>query len=986
MTTSIFLQRLVRQLRQFGHSSDAELLERFQTNGDPEAFATIVRRYGGCVLSTCRKVLSSEADAEDAFQATFVVLLQNAKNIRQRQALGGWLCGVAHRVALKALTNAARRQRIEQAACHGCDSRGAPSEEPDLSWREACVILHEELDRLPDKYRLPLLLCYLEGKSRDEAAQQLGVKLDVLRGRLASGREKLRGRLTKRGVALSAGLLAVVANSVTAGGLPERLLRATLEAAATGRIPATVAALVHGVTPFLTLGKFKLLAVAVLLLGLVSGGVGLGIVGAPPQPAQPQRHSLSRLATAAVKVSPRPEEQKKDDAAKDEETKTVVVGGVVLAPDGKPCAGAKLFVPRLKKPVVSQVDFAAEQVGTTGADGRFRIAFKVPAKRVRSALIAHADGFGVNWVEVRTDQPTDEATLKLVKDQPITGRVLDTEGKPVAGVTVRIAQIQVPDNEKLDSYLTQWKQSWVEAYHSPTKNLYVPNMILGTATTDGNGQFKLAGAGVERIVKVVIQGRGVTPAISHVLTRLGFDPKSYNEATHAQTPALERSEREMPILSGPDATIIVRPGKVVEGVVRERESGNPLPGIRVSMSLLTDFDLGKPSAVTDADGKYRLEGLPPQQTYEIYAEPPDDSSYLRRQARSKTTPGLAPVRIDLELVKGVVVSGRILDKQTGKGVEADVRVVPLPENKHSRQPPFASTDFSRRSTDREGRFRMVTIPGKSLLFVETPSRFRIDDETWMAVVEKQEYEEELCPYVMADPDPTYKSLFYYDEAWGFWRLASAFGPLGQNVLRFRAVRVLDLKEDEGEVKVELPLERGRTVKVLVQDADGKPLTGVRAGGVTANLHTWHRLKDESAVTVYALDPSRPRQLVFLHSEKKLGAVVTLRGDEKEAAVVKLAPLGTVTGRLLNAEGTPAAGIWVSVVYREPIPGFLYERQSVKTDEEGRFTVPAVLPGKKFQLQIWMNFKSYTGVPPIGFREVEAGKTLDLGERILKLEN
>src|SRR5262249_34010422 len=206
---------------------------------------------------------------EDAFQATFIVLLQKAPSIRRRQALGGWLAGVAHRVALKALEVAARRQRIEQRP------RPAAEEGPDLSWREACAILHEELDRRPATCRRPLTLCSREGKRRDEAAQHLGVTPDVRRGRLERGRDRLRSRLVKRGVALSAGLLAAVANSVTAGGPPQHLLRATLKAATTGNVPAAVAALVHGASPPMTLGKFKLAAAAVLAVGLISSGLGL---------------------------------------------------------------------------------------------------------------------------------------------------------------------------------------------------------------------------------------------------------------------------------------------------------------------------------------------------------------------------------------------------------------------------------------------------------------------------------------------------------------------------------------------------------------------------------------------------------------------------------------------------------------------------------------------------------------------------------------
>src|SRR5205823_10580277 len=147
---------------------------------------------------------------------------------------------------------------------------------PDLSWREACAALHEELNRLPDSYRLPLLLCYLEGKSRDEAAAELGWTVNRVRGQLERGRSRLRQRLERRGIALSAGLLAAVAgNSVTAGVPPARLIQFALHAVA-GRPSAGAAALAHGV-PRMTLPvKFALAA------GVVCIGVGIGLWQVPP--------------------------------------------------------------------------------------------------------------------------------------------------------------------------------------------------------------------------------------------------------------------------------------------------------------------------------------------------------------------------------------------------------------------------------------------------------------------------------------------------------------------------------------------------------------------------------------------------------------------------------------------------------------------------------------------------------------------------------
>ena len=167
MATVEPLNRPVTQLRQTAEASsladmaDSELLERFRKQQDAVAFEAIVRRHGPLVLGACRRVLVDAADVDDAFQATFLVLLRKPQSIRNQRAVGSWLYGVAHRVAVRARDAAARRQRLELRA-------NVPSEAaaPDLSWREVCAALHEEMDRLPEKYRLPLLLCYLEGKSR----------------------------------------------------------------------------------------------------------------------------------------------------------------------------------------------------------------------------------------------------------------------------------------------------------------------------------------------------------------------------------------------------------------------------------------------------------------------------------------------------------------------------------------------------------------------------------------------------------------------------------------------------------------------------------------------------------------------------------------------------------------------------------------------------------------------------------------------------
>jgi RNA polymerase sigma factor (sigma-70 family) len=600
--TTTSLRHLVRHLRRatgathFDESADAELLERFRADGDTQAFEAIVRRHGAGVLSACRKVLASEADVEDAFQATFLVLFQHARTIRSRQSLGGWLTGVAHRVALKAYAGSMRRQRLEQR------KKLDKAAEPDLSWREACVILHEELDRLADTYRLPLLLCYLEGKSRDEAAQQLGCRLNVLRGRLERGRDRLRTRLTKRGVTLSAGLLTAVAGSVATAAPPDRWLLATLGAACTGQVPPRVAALLRGVTATAGVSKVKLCAALVILTGLISGGIGYSLLGAVPSPAAP--------AQAPLLASARPTETEAE--ADDRPTK---VAGRVVGPDGNALVGAGLFAPVLKKnPPTSRDDIRVEQIGVTEADGHFEVTIKKPFFPNRQYLVAHAAGFGVDWLELDLSKPgTDNVTLKLVKDQPITGSILDTEGKALAGVSVSVGAILVPENEKLDDYLAGWKKNWREVAYTPKKRLYLTlDDIVGKAVTDAKGQFTLGGAGVERIVQVAVQGRGVAQSTPYVLTRKGLDAKPYNEAALASYPAEFRIKGQQPILYGPEASMVVEAGRTVEGVVKDAATSKPIAAVRVG--AIFGFGDGA-QGVTAADGRYRLEGLPQEKRY-----------------------------------------------------------------------------------------------------------------------------------------------------------------------------------------------------------------------------------------------------------------------------------------------------------------------------------------------------------------------------------
>jgi RNA polymerase sigma factor (sigma-70 family) len=271
------MTEMIHQLRsslcQPAHTrlTDGQLLENYLTCRDRAALEALVRRHGPMVWGVCRRVLRDHHDAEDAFQATFLVLVRKAASVRPRSMVGNWLYGVAHHTALKARATTARRKGREK---HVATMPEAAGRERPI-WRELHSVLDDELSHLPDRYRAVIVLCDLEGKTRTEAARHLGCPEGTVAGRLARARIMLAKRLTRRGLTVSGGALAAtVSKNVASAGVPNAVVSATIEVVAGPAIPVKVAALTEGVLKAMLLQKLKLGAVMLLAASLlaISGG------------------------------------------------------------------------------------------------------------------------------------------------------------------------------------------------------------------------------------------------------------------------------------------------------------------------------------------------------------------------------------------------------------------------------------------------------------------------------------------------------------------------------------------------------------------------------------------------------------------------------------------------------------------------------------------------------------------------------------------
>ncbi|MCI0376328.1 MAG: sigma-70 family RNA polymerase sigma factor, partial [Gemmataceae bacterium] len=297
--------------------TDAELLSSFIADKDEAAFAALVRRHGPMVMGVCRRVIGQAHDAEDAFQATFLVLVRKANSIVPRQALGNWLYGVAYRTALEARGRIHRRQAKERQVT----DMPHPEAPPNGVWSDLQPLLDRELCRLPDKYRLPIVLCELEGRSRKEVARQLNLPEGTLSSRLATARRKLADRLSGRGLALSAGALAMfLAESAASASVPAPLAMSTVKAAAllaakqsaAGVVSANVAALTEGVVNAMFMTKIKMTAAFLLVTGVLvlAGGMVLNshAQAAADPPATALEQVVEQTSNQALAQRPKKDE------------------------------------------------------------------------------------------------------------------------------------------------------------------------------------------------------------------------------------------------------------------------------------------------------------------------------------------------------------------------------------------------------------------------------------------------------------------------------------------------------------------------------------------------------------------------------------------------------------------------------------------------------------------------------------------------------
>jgi RNA polymerase sigma factor (sigma-70 family) len=621
-----------------GGLTDAELLERFLARGGEaaeDAFAALVHRHGPTVLGVCRRMLASSHDAEDAFQATFLVLARRAASIRRRQSLASWLYGVAVRIARDARRRAARVRSGERRLMDVARLESEPADDR----HDLIPMLDEELNHLPERYRSALLACELEGKSRRDAARELGIPEGTLSTHLARGRKLLRDRLRRRGVDLGVWPIARIPRAFVEPTIPERLIGPTVRAAVA---PSSGAA--AGVS---TLAERVLKMMFLARLSLVVAAMMASAVGALSV------FMLMRPATAAAPQGPAPREPGPDD-----------LPGRVVDRTGAGVAGAEIWA--MDGPWWTPKTVATT---TTEAQGRFVVPWTrnqrgQPGAQNFSLFVRGRDG-SIGWQHPvwfnSADGKGAEIELHAVGD--VRGRLTDQDARPIAGVEVAPV------------LLAKSNINGVRLSPEPA--------ALFRTTTAADGSF---------VFKGIPQGA----TISADLAAPAFgSPTVYWDTSQAVTIALDgRLGRIRGRLKPPDAR-----GLEPKLPIWLRRAPRPDHAPTARFELICNKN-----TTADQDGTFQFDALPPGRYVVEGNFERDGLAAVNPEDEVEVRPG-AVATLEVPLQRVPMISGRIIDARSGKGI-AGIELWALWRETGR------NMVVGKATTDAGGRYRIPARPGK----------------------------------------------------------------------------------------------------------------------------------------------------------------------------------------------------------------------------------------------------------------------------------
>jgi uncharacterized GH25 family protein len=645
----------------------------------------------------------------------------------------------------------------------------------------------------------------------------------------------------------------------------------------------------------------------------------------------------------------------------------VAFSGTVLDPDGKPVVGAVIALGEWN---ADNTQIATELTKTDDS-GRFRCAVPAlpPGQSEYRTLVARAAGFAAVWVELRQlTKPGQEAELRLAKAEvPVRGRVLTLEGRPIPGAVVRVGGLSAPDGKKgLKEVYQKWPDEPYEAAHLLKKTLShlaaagLPEQV----TTDADGRFEIMGVGDGRLLTLEIKADTIQHQYVRVAVDAGFDPKTV-------PPAPEPRRIFVPVgpLYGPRFDHAANPCRVITGTVTDQKTGKPLANVGVNGTAREVGWENHAFTKTGADGKYRLFGLPNVGCELDFIHAGKDSRYLMLTKTVGPTPGLSPATCDMALVRGMVVTGRVTDRDTGKPIKASLHYALLFENKHLQELPGEDINAGglvSHPLDADGRFRVVAPPGLAVLLVQA-----------------HRHDGDEKPYAQAQLKAEDRDKPYFRTREGMGVSFKTANGMIRGLRGWNAYQVIDPAPGTEAATVDFRLDPAIKVTVTgtIVDPDGKPVTGASIESTLREFQVQDLPTAEFRIPDF--DPQQPRAFFFRHRDKNLGAAVVLNGDESKPVTVRLQQCATLAGRLVDEDGLPRPS-WITGIIQK---GQLNNDAGVslftqKTEKDGRFRIEGVITGLQFGLHAGKSLRIYDQnlIPEM---TLKAGEVKDLGDLIRK---
>jgi RNA polymerase sigma factor (sigma-70 family) len=991
--------------------TDGQLLDRFLHERDEAAFASLVQRHAAMVLAVARKVLHDTHDCEDVFQATFLVLAKKAAAIRRRRALGGWLYQVAFRLALKAKDDKTRRQIRERKVVEMAQT---VDESRPVECDELREVLAQELSGLPEKYRAPMVLHYLEGRTKNETAHQLGWSSGTVSGRLARARKLLKSRLVKRGFTLSSSTFAAHLVQNNAVAVSKQLLDSAVRAGIASvqglplasSISATAIRLAGGMLQQMAATKFKLISLALLTVIVFGAGATAVLYDANARPAAQSQSAGSPKDAAAAPI------QGKDRS----ELQRLSASGKVVDLQGKPIANAAVYFLEMaslrmttQTTTSDYTDILAQAKSDKNGAFEFRDVRVEPMRIAPSnsyqhpwIVVAMAKGYAVAWHTFKADSEHD-LVLTLTPEARIRGQLLDASSRPAAGVRVQVVEI--------DEWLNPDPRR--RFFSGDELRLTLSRLPL-SVVTNSDGWFVM-----DRLPKDLRVGLLIDDSR---FARKWLSCATVDEATIERMNSVPNAREEWKLLKD-GFTTTLEPTGTIRGQVVFGDTGKPAAGAKVRATVF--------NTVTDGEGRFTLKGFDTKKR-DVYVEPPEDSDYLPATVDA-TVPADTRVRdLRISLERGSVVTGQLREKETGRSIRVphvSVYFITAQERGTTQYP-------ARGSTRADGSFRMAVRPGVGWISTNdslpgyvhrivrgddreenTPDRFEV--KAGETVTGKDVYFQ--CGLTASgkvlDPKgkPVAGTVFLGatpqapSGADGSYTLRGLSLDQESHFLVVHTQRglgaklVIEPRKDQAHLNLDVSVQPAHSVQARVLDEQNQPVAKASVS-LAANIFLWRRGNMSSYRPVSVFGPvSTDADGKFALPSFVINCGYTIRVSARGYAAAQthlrvesdkppfipditlLANKLTIAGIIVDQTGKPLEGIEAWILARNST--IALGPQSMRTDKEGRFCFSDLPKGEyRFIATLWKpTGESDKNGSPKKIAEVRKEIRVNAGEDKLRIE-